>query len=268
MVALKGSLMRLVALAATILSVTTGQVQSDDGVGVLAVAHGVTVSLLVPRTRYPRDALIQATVTVRNDSGSTIMVPTSCDNNNPGIEVLRHDVVGGARFATRVYPPALPQWLMPPCSPVFRRLASGESFQNGGFVVLVGGYVRGFAVIAAGSEEIRIATPQLHVHLSPSRPPRVTMHTTAPVHATIHRPQGAAGPLLYVQYSACPLGSGSQQLTGQPDWRIWATAPTDTLTPGCARPTQWDVLAGWPGFSVARIVYPPPKHRRDEFLHT
>lgn len=231
---------------------------SEEGMGVSATMHGVTVALVVDgsTTSYPRNALVQAQVSVHNDSGTVVNIPSSCDNNSPGLEVLRHDRVGDARFdTTRVYPPGIlePQGA---CLPVLQRVEPGGILQVHVPVVLFGAYVRAFAPIDTDTGESVITTPQLYFHLFPPKPPRVVVHAKPRVSAGVRRPPGVTGPLLYLSYSVCPLRGGSRRITNV-DWRSWTPATGTTLTPACARPTTWEVLAGWQGSSVARIVYPP-----------
>lgn len=230
-------------------------VRSQDGVGTQVTADGVTVSLLVPGTTFPRDALVQATVVVRNSSQAIISVPTSCDSNNPGIELLRHDAATG-RDDIRTYPPALPEAPALVCSAVIQHVPPGGILRNSGLIVLRSAYLRAFVDIWTGSGIVHVTTAQIHFHLRRANPPRVTLHTTQRAAVTVHAPAGASGPLLYVQYSACPDPVAGTIGWVDGTWRVWDSSATDRLRPECRRPTAWDALAGWMGFTVARIRYP------------
>jgi hypothetical protein len=235
----------------------TAGAQSQDVIGATITAHGVTVSLLVPGMTYPRRALIQATVVARNESGTDISVPSSCDNNNPGLEVVRHDATTG-RFDIPAYPPALPEERTMPCLPVLLSLRPGQTLTNQGFVVLRNAYLEAFVQIQTGAGMIQVTTPQLHFHLTREQPPLVRFQSRPSFIVKLWPPAGASGLLRYVEYGVCPFRSGGYRVTGEPDWRTWETAATTRLTAGCRHPAVWDMLAGWVGFSVVRIRYQSP----------
>lgn len=71
----------------------------DPG-GLVTVRHGVQLSISAPLPSYPRDGLVEFTVSVKNLSPIGEFLIPICDRANPGIQVLT------PRGRVR-YPPAL-----------------------------------------------------------------------------------------------------------------------------------------------------------------
>lgn len=74
----------------------------------LTQMHGFQVVLSLPRRRFPGDALVRATVEVKNDSGRTVVRPLPCHYGNPAVQVVK-------KAGLIVYPPALPNVPPAPC---------------------------------------------------------------------------------------------------------------------------------------------------------
>jgi hypothetical protein len=122
-------------------------------------------------------------------------------------------------------------------------------------VVLFGAYLRAFALLDTDAGTTTITTPQLYFPLTAARPPKVTVRQKPQMHAIVHRPTGAIGPLFSMMYRSCRLPGEGVQVSQPRDWRDWSSSSENIVSSGCRKPVQWEVLAGWEGHSVVRIQY-------------
>lgn len=228
-------------------------------------AHGVELSLSLPRRDYPRDALVRVTIRLENISRQLVQVGVTgaavCDRRGPGVQVstASHQIL---------YPPAI-TWLLPSCGPVFlpRALRSGRAIQRRLFAILRGNHIQ--AIAAIGKKPVEITTPPLTVMLRSEPAPRVILRTTAPSKISVSSATPAQrGSFYYITSEMCIFPTpGPQGGTGS-GWGMthfaFSTPDRDGVyrfASGCEPPTRWSFVGGWLNHPVATIEYIRPGSR-------
>lgn len=212
---------------------------------------GLRLEVTVPRSDYPRDALIRVRVVARNTTGHTLWIEgggaQAPGRYLPQVEVLDH--------AGRPLPLSLTTYFpYPGPAPTAASLTPGATIGGPEDVVLRGSWVRArVTLLRAGNIPVRagygLTTRPLRVHLLPSDSPKVTINAgTGGPSVTIVRPPGLRGPPQAVWYADCGGTNFDQRM-------YWSSVST-VLVPGCSPLHAWHVLVGWRGHSVAAIDYP------------
>jgi hypothetical protein len=229
--------------------------------------------LIVPRRVYPHDALVQATVVVKNLSHEQITGPWRTGGiEEPQVQVL--DADNHVR-----YPPPFPL-------PVFnggfkvglpQGIFPGAVVSDQEFFALRGNRIR--AVLhfrtqqMTGGGELTVRTPVIRLSLTSAPAPTIALRRSPPVSAVVHPASSQQrGDLYHVGWYACRLANGQIQFGGSgfyegppgPDGippylvgylYLWVPSSGRGLQPGCSSPMEWHVVAGWPNQPVVRINY-------------
>lgn len=219
-----------------------------------AFAAGIRLTVSIPAGPYPLDALVAVNVTLRNMTRHVVRYWTR-GPMAPGYQDPQGEVLDSSGQV--LYPPALPQWLpLPGPAPFPVPLRPGQSVGGRQFLVLRGPELRATQTIdidgvANGVHypPASISTRAIALGLISQAPPAVRLSASEQgLRADISPPAGATGPMFYMQYSKCGDISTSNQTL---EW----TASTPVLVPGCPRPVEWFVVAGWLNHPVARIHF-------------
>src|SRR5579875_763872 len=132
-------------------------------------ARGVVLQVSVPRTTYPADALVRATLRLTNVSGQTLYVQQMdavCSLNGAGVQVKN-----GAGQVVSTVPPEIPAL---PCPyPLPDPLKPGTAITQHPYIVLRGDRVQGDAIVSTtqspqGAQPIR--TPLIVLTLTTATP--------------------------------------------------------------------------------------------------
>lgn len=234
-----------------------------------ATVGGITLTLRLPGLIFPRGALIQTVVKLKNATKRTIpfgVLGCSADGPQPVV-----DVSNGMRRV--VFPPALPA---PPLGGAACSQPEPPSAPPGGtasrsiYVLLRGTDIR--ARLNLGTLGI-VRTPYLRVHLERRQAPSISITAAGAVKAVVHFPAGRhAGPLYYTDWYVCGHG-GATYVAGQvfkeyPAGQTggilatysgqvmdWTKTGSTRLRPGCRQPREWHVAAALLGGSAAYANY-------------
>jgi hypothetical protein len=241
----------LLLLIASCLGTSRTYAASASAIRVETVAHGVRLSLSIPRRTYPKNALVTVTVRLQNVSRHTVLVSV---NNYPDAIVLdsAHQEVYSARdpLSDRALFALIGPGPRPPM-----KLRPHHGITISYFVILRGPLLQAHAMIDTGGKELEVHGPILPLTLTHEALPRVTVIETPTLHATITPPPGVSAPPYFVEQTRC---ADNDIMTG----RGWQAAPTDDLTPefatDCTKPGAWVAVAGWLNHPVASIDYTAP----------
>jgi len=211
---------------------------------------GVRITLSLPRSRYPADALIRARLEIRNLTHRTITAPgTSCTQNNPYAEdVSLSGLVtypNGVRWIT----------LIPTCGATTEDLylGPGISIKSSVYVLARDPLLRGVMIFRNGRGGTgKALTAPIKLQLGSARPPRVRFSHASGLAATLTPQSRPHGSLVYLSIEHCYPGSAPYDYLGV----FWTVAAGRTIRPECARPSSWRAIAGWVGSSVATIRFP------------
>ncbi len=250
---------------------------ASSGITVSTTAHGIRLTLEVPRRSYPRNALIRVGLRLTNLSHRDMPYPHLRDTegmcSNSAMEVFNDQGV-------ILYPPAIqikpggPTKLDPPC-PVQeiggRQLHPGQTAAGSDLDILRAKNLRATVYVfwtmharnrrgttVYLSRPVRVRTPTVQVVLTPSQPLRVSIsrlpgHLSAQVQprARVH------GPLYANENSDCDPGGSISY--GGPGSVGWAEQSRRTLYPDCPNPSFWYAVVGYLGQPVGSIDYVRPK---------
>jgi hypothetical protein len=225
----------------------------------------VKLSISLPQSSYPREALVRATVRLRNVSRAPVLVGSApaaeCAKIGPAAVVLAPD-------GTQVYPPAPLGGLMGSCGPYglddpwrLLHLLPGHTMTRHPYVILSGPTVEAVATYYGADSRATATSKPISVSLYDAPKPAFTLTTSPAVSATIASLPGApAGGLRMVYQWLCP---DEQNARGTGPMVKWLPAQPDaagayTFQPGCAQPFQWHVVAGFPNEPVVTIDYCRP----------
>lgn len=224
---------------------------SVSAVQVSTTAHGVRLSLSIPRQTYPKNALVTVTVRLHNASRHTVLVSgndpltvTVFDSSHQAVYWPREPLGENTLFDLHGPGPRPPMKLRP-----HRVLVFSD------FVILRGPLLQARAMIGPRGKEHALAGPLLPLTLTDEATPAVTVAETPTLHATITPPTGVSGSPYFVEQTQCADNGMS---TG----RGWQAAPTNVLTPefatDCVSPRAWVALVGWLNHPVVSIDYTAP----------
>jgi hypothetical protein len=225
-------------------------------------AHGVRLSLSLPRSTYPHNALVRVRLTLTNLSRHTIYVGSTaapaCAWYGPGVQVL-------GSSGQVLYPPAT-EWLLASCGPpiLSRPLEPGRALRRTTFAILWGTAIRGVATLSTATlrKAVTIESPLLYPHMIDEAAPSLTLKrqpglqlTVAPAVPEQH------GVFSFVFGVWCP-GPNPPSLEGGHATGVsrWQRAPTLLGRPfhleaQCANPVRWVFAGGWLNHPVAAVDY-------------
>jgi hypothetical protein len=231
---------------------------------VSAVAHGVKLTLTVPRREYPRNALIRAKLSLENISAEAVPVLGA------RFPACRYQYWAAARVLTKggkaVYPPIVSPDEFISCGPLMfpLQLRPGETLRNTVFLVLRGSHIQGFTALGTEQEPIEVETPITTVRLTRKSSPHIRLQTS-PVLEAVLRGQAHVrqARLYYYEWASCRDGEPRTM-----DWTPFSIrkARTYSFTPGCENPSEWHLAAGWLNYPIAQVDWKkgPFERERDE----
>jgi hypothetical protein len=223
--------------------------RTGSGITASTTAHGVKLTLVVPRRTYPRNALVKFSVTVQNVSHYVVLTSLGslCGlTSNPSIEVsngkgqptpqLPSSTFAGSTCGAIIGRPLLPQ--------------RSERLHVVG--VMSGAYIR--AVLHIGRYLAKaFGTPRVQIRLTASTPLIAAIHqSNIGPYATVRRPARAKGPLYFVESAMC---GSSTHPRGREVSLVWSPIVFNRVYSGCAGPQNWHGLAGYLNYPVATISY-------------
>lgn len=247
-------MLRAVLICLAVLAVPSASpVAAQPARQVSVVRYGVKLTMTVPRTVYPQNALALVHVTLQNVSHRTIWEAPSvvgfCSSRDILVDVL--DNRGQEVSPLPPFPGPYPSCPAPLPYP----LHPGQIRRHTVAVALLAAHLQATSNVNtlkgtrnySGAE---LSTPVLTVHLRPSVAPAVTVDTAGST-ATITKPRGATGPLRYQEWSDCGPRVAQPVL-------FWATVKGNRVGADCSRPRSWHLVAGWAGYRVAVLNYVSP----------
>ena len=207
-------------------------------------ADGVRFTLTLPRTVYPRNALVRPTVRIQNVGRHTIFtrIGDGCTSTNPSVEVFSRQ----GRLMDQGPSVAFDN---PGC-----KYVPGQPFTPGQvvvrhvFAVLRGRYLR--AVLTIGKNlNAQDVSAKLTVRLVAGEAPTVTIDQNGEPAVTVHRPPGATGSLYYSGSALC--GTAADPQTTQVNL-LWSPV-SSTFYSGCLQTREWHGLVGYLNYPVVPI---------------
>lgn len=214
---------------------------------VSGISHGIRLTLTVAHSAYPRNAIINASVRVQNQSSHLVTAAgTSCTQMNPLVEDL--NVKGTVSFPNSV------GWinLIPCVGPTTEDTFMGPRFDRlyqERYVVAMGTNVRAAMLIRGDAKPV--VSPTLILHLTSPDPPKVRIGSSPPVLARVKPNFSTHSSLLYLGVDQCQPGSAPYDYLGV----FWASVQGRVIRPDCARPLSWRLTVGWVGHSAATVYY-------------
>jgi hypothetical protein len=210
-------------------------------------AHGIKLTMVVPRRIYHKNALVRLSVYIQNVSRHSVLtsIGPQCIGNNPFIEVW---------VAVDLQIP--PHMITPPCPvPAGQPLAAGKSVTQHVIFVLNGAVIQGVLNIGRSLAK-QIATPKVVVRVSDAAPAPLVVHKLqGGTVLVIQRPSGAPGPLYVLETTYCGTAGGIATLHGEVHW---LPVHGNRISSGCTGPQQWHGYAGYLNYPVVTIDYTSP----------
>ncbi|HZT95530.1 MAG TPA: hypothetical protein VFB34_01710 [Chloroflexota bacterium] len=215
------------------------------------VTDGLKITLVLPQSSYPKNALAATLIKVRNVSSNGIKLAAGQCFPPIHTDVLNKH---GKPFS---YPdPFKP----PSCglSGGGRTLKPGQHVRLGSVVVLRSGNLRPSVLIQAKSTTVTALGKVVKLKLSHAGAEHIalTSGSNGSFIASITPALSHAGPLYVALYETCKRANGSGQVEGlvPGTWqqRSGSTVSTDVFGPGCVR-ELWHLVAGWIGFPAAKL---------------
>jgi len=239
---------------------------------VAGIAHGVRISLTLARHSYPRDALITATITLRNVSRDDRYLPDWPPNwGGPHSPHIRMRTTAGRL----IYQEQLSDFLTPtpgstadtsilrPGASLTRHVRFVLQAEQVQAVALVADGYTAFSANRAGTPTVphfRLAQGQWHitspfvtVALSGERRPVLTVtRLRTRIHLTVRPPWTVHGAPFFMDSSYCAFGGSGGFTDQQLPWTVMrGDQVTMKLNPQCRTPQRWRLVVGWPDHRVA-----------------
>jgi hypothetical protein len=234
------------ALAVGLISPLRGSAEHATGPATDTTVNGLALSLSIPKSVYPWNALVRVRLTIRNLTSQPMILPQSCADN-PRVEAMNDR-------GTVVYPP---QPRDRPCvndAPL--ALDPGASLERSLYVVLRGRYVRAAVTMASGSTNQTAAGDSIPLTLVRQTAPVITMRKS-PVIAAFIRPRSPVhGPLFHRDVYECGVDSDMTYWARTTKWtRMLGTRIVPHWPLHCGYPSEWHVTAGWLNEPVVKADY-------------
>ncbi len=236
------------------------RVERNGAVTTWVVSGGLKLTLTVPRRSYPRNALAQVQVTLRNVNNHTI------GYLHPGIGPIGYDAPQAEVLNAAgkiVFPPAMPYTpALPGPAPFFEPLKPGGTVSSSEYIVVRGARIRAtqnFMPQMPSNLNLPpyvLTTRPILMRLTAETAPKLTLHGDPldPV-LDVTRPPNVQGPMLSLSYASCGFGLNGPTYSYPGGW--FASKPH--LTPGCSPLNGWYVRAAWLNHPVAALDYLPPQ---------
>lgn len=235
---------------------------ASRSVRVTTRTDGIKLSLILARHMYPRNALVLATMRLRNVSNASVLLPSPCP---PGAFLVQVVTPAGRM----VYPPALRSQLPTSCPPPppEATVTAGSLPPAGVVQVRVPTILRAprLRAVAELGPPGGVTGRFLHIRLTRGDPPQVQLRL-APVEAVITPRKGEqSGPLYYDAWAICQA-RGPTGLTypgAETGWKVlrhgsrtgYLLRPQLQAGQGCNTPVQWHLVAGFLNQPVACVDY-------------
>jgi hypothetical protein len=243
---------------------------------VAAVSYGVRISLVIPRHTYPRDALVQFTVTLQNVSHQNrYLQDRQPDWGGPYSPHIIMRTPGG----TLAYEEDLATFLSPTAGDMAGNyiLRPGHSLTRHVRFVLEAGQVQAVMRVLGGYSGFsarpgtpmpdpsqfahhmwRITTPFVSLKLTNEPAPSISIHRAGiELIARVRSAVPATGPALFMDSIRCWTGRSTMWSQGHQPW----TATRDdlfatTTYSHCPSRQPWHAVVGWPNHRVTFIDIP------------
>jgi len=231
-----------------------------SGIRVDTIVHGIKLSLILDKQTYPANALVQATVRVKNLSGAAVDLGASsgrfCPTTSPGIQVL--DGAGAI-----VYPPEVDDYSICTPLPYDGVLPPRGSIQRHLLVMLRSSYLQ--AVVSVG-RYTGIESAILPLHLRPASPLSAVLSLEPSPYADVEQPSAGYGPLYSFQVAECRTAT-SDTVIGSLHWEAIPRQGKSVyrLRPKCEPLSTWHVVGGFLNHPVAVIDYVKPQAQPQSF---
>ena len=237
----------LVTLGVAVILSTPAQAHTRSDARASMVTHGLRMTLEVSRRTYPRNAVIVATLSIRNISRHAVSIKSGL--NAPRVAVL-------AASGQEVYDPGTPLGdltLAPQTGPGPEsfRLLPQKSWIVHDYVVLRGNTLEAREILGDvrnSGQEVSIDRPRLALRLTSEPAPQVVL-STPPLTARLIPPSPQSTSLVSVSQTQC-----DNVITGGG----WVAVNRGIIVPdvgAACRPGIWHAIAGWLNHPVATIVY-------------
>lgn len=244
-------------LCGLLVPVVPAPVSASGAVTAARTVHGIRLSLTLGRSSFPRNALVDAAITIRNttDKQACTLVGGRTDPNgtSPVVDVFDdHDHLMQSQILDLFMPSQGPP-------PALVRLPPHRQITLRRFVVLRGPAVQISVPVVPNTTRRctgarrRDAAPLLHVTLTPPDTPTVRIaarggHLAASVHYADIVPHS----LRYIDAAKCRTDL-------RPLWENveWIRVKGLEVEPGCTNPIAWRAVVGTLNHSVAWIRYGP-----------
>jgi len=215
---------------------------------------GVRLSLTLPRTTYPRHALVQVTVRADNTTAHPVPVYTSwCPFTNPYVQTV--DSRGRLSAEQQLW--FIGTFCRAP-GPSERSLPVGGTITWKNLVLLWTPHLRPVILMPGWNGQVVGRTTTLRIYRT--TPPRVSLHTSPTVSASVRAaaPQ-QHGPLTYRQIDDCSPPGPTLETSGitATNWRQAHPSGSGmyVFQPGCRPLRAWHIVAGWLNQPVVTVDY-------------
>lgn len=251
-------LMTLLLAAVLPVSGVTAGGRPVTGFSSTTVSNDIALTVTVVRRSYPRNALVPVTLRAQNVSGHTIYVMHFAYCTAPSLSAEVDD-----RRGNPVYPPPASTWIRLPCPLSLRTdaLAAGHALVRRDFVILRANRIVPDVLLRGpfGSNQnlIGVTGSPLSLALTSAASPRITLHSSPPVGATIQQTSGGSvGPPYYTESGECPQGNRFLAWSDATWHAVSASASGRYVVhPHCRNASNWSLVVGWPNQPVASIHF-------------
>jgi len=220
-------------------------------------AGGLKLTLTVPRSSYPLDALARVTARIKNVSTHDVGYLAG-GATSPEVQVL--DSSGRI-----VFPPAMPYG--PPLNGASGGpgpLHPGQTVGGSTYIVVRGSRIRASQVFwptwdpTSERASNKLVTHPITVRLTSEPTPKLTLRQTAkgPV-LDVTRPAGVGSPMQRLSYAQCAFLPSDGSLNFEYSYG-WVDSGLH-LTPGCSPLIEWHLRLGWLNHPVAALDYTVPQ---------
>lgn len=240
---------------------------STSGFVVQAVAHGVRLTLILPKRVFAADEITQAIVRVDDLTHRALVIDHRCDTQNPAVNVRAAD-------GFVLYPPPVVYLSAPTRCPLHTTTLVGDSsYTSHPYVIVRAKYVQASVRLAPKGAKATgmgpgpsfvVRTAETRVDLVPEDKPAVQLCSYSHLCATVEPPPGPKGlkvhgPLLYAFTAQCgsreiPRYVQSVWLQAAPNNDVFRP-PRYRVYPGCERPATWNFVVGWLGTPATHIHF-------------
>lgn len=229
------------------------------GITASSTAHGLKMTLALPRRSYPRGALVRAALTFRNVSSHALYYDVT-----GGDAVLVLNGRGSPVYQTR-QPLGMGTLLAYKGPQRTVRLLAGQSRTDHIYLVLYGRFITAETGVsrAETAPSAAVRTPRISIHLTSGSAPEASITTTPHLSVTVTPRQPVSGKLHYLFETSCTTSDGTGSTR-----KGWTSTTGRVVTPivypgnspqsTCSGTAVWNGLAGWLNHPVATFRYRTP----------